>query len=428
MKANERLRSTLFFIPHEVFGLPLLGWGLALGILVLAAAIWAVVSIAKGRKTGDLAGALPMWLMAATGIVFVLPAIEVALPDGTPIGLPIRGYGLMVLLGLLSGIAISARRGQQVGISLDTVIGLGFWMMVVGVIGARVFYVVQKWDQFQGETFLQRLIEAAKVTEGGLVIYGGVVGGIVGAILFCKKNNLSIPSTADLVAPGFLIGLSLGRIGCLLNGCCFGGVCTADLPAIQFPGGSVPYEAQVKSGRLLGLDFGADRRLPATVQSIEADGPAAKAGVQENDVVELVIPRAVPAQEGTDPALPPKLAAEVRLDKGVAVVLPDDMPASSLPVHPSQIYAAINALLLCMLIWYLQPVGTRDGQIFLIAILLYALSRFVLEGVRSDEAGQLGTSLSVAQLVAIGSGLTAIVGLVLLSRLPKARQWTWPVV
>lgn len=421
------MRSTLFFIPHELFGLPLLGWGLALGVLVVAAIIWLAVSLGRGSKISDLSGAAPMWLLAAGAIVFVLPAVEVTQADGSPIGLPIRGYGMMVLTGLLLGIAISARRGQQVGISLDTIIGLGFWMMVIGVVGARVFYVVQKWQEFTGETLVARLFEAAKVTEGGLVIYGGVLGGLVGAILFCKKNELSIRSTADLVAPGFLIGLSLGRIGCLLNGCCFGGVCTADLPTIQFPHGSVPYEAQIKAGSVLGLEF-AGRSLPATVETLDSDSPAARAGIQVSNVVERIIPRRVPVSEGTNPALPPRLAAEIMVGGKVAVVYPDEMPENSLPVHPSQVYAAINALLLCVLIWCLQPVGSRDGQVFLIAILLYAMSRFVLEGVRSDEGGQLGTGLSVAQLVAIGSGLIAICGLVTLSRLPKRRQWSWPTV
>ena len=373
-----------------------------------------------------------MWAIAAVVVVYALPMVEARATDGTAIGLPIRGYGVMVLLGLFCGIAITARRGKQLGIDTDTIVSLGFWMMVVGVLGARVFWVVQKWEYLAGDSLVSKLSDALRVTEGGLVIYGGVIGGIVGMLAFCYRNQLSLLSTADLIAPGFLIGLSLGRIGCLLNGCCFGGVCENQLPAIQFPHGSVPYQAQLDDGRLLGIELQPSKRSggPAgPVLSVEPGSPADKLGIRENDVVERVVGQRVATDKPTDPALPPRMAAQIDFtDQPSKSVSPELMPEYSLPVHPSQVYAAINAAFLCGLVWLLQPVMHKDGQAFSLAILLYALSRFVLEGVRSDESGQLGTSLSIAQLVAIGSGLAAALALVALFFRPSQRAWKWPTV
>lgn len=435
------MRNTLFYIPHELFGLPLLGFGWAFGGIVVAFVAWLQWRLKTGSQGNDSGkgsagkaqaeswtSALPMWAIAVAVVVYALPMVEARASDGTPLGLPIRGYGVMVLLGLFCGIAITARRGKQLGIDTDTIVSLGFWMMVIGVLGARVFWVVQKWEELAGDTLIAKLTDALRVTEGGLVIYGGVIGGIVGMLVFCYRNRLSIPSTADLIAPGFLIGLSLGRIGCLLNGCCFGGVCVSDLPKIQFPHGSVPYQAQLDDGRLLGVEL-QPGKYSGPVLSVADGSPAERLGVTKNDFVENIVAQRVATEEPTDPALPPKMAARIELaDQPPKSVLPELMPEYSLPVHPSQIYAAINAALLCGLVWMLQPVMRKDGQAFLLAILLYALSRFVLEGVRSDEAGQLGTSLSIAQLVAIGSGITAAVALFALFLRPAQRAWTWPRV
>jgi phosphatidylglycerol:prolipoprotein diacylglycerol transferase len=101
------------------------------------------------------------------------------------------------------------------------------------------------------------------------------------------------------------------------------------------------------------------------------------------------------------------------------------MPKWSLPVHPSQIYAAINAALLALLIWHLQPLPKRDGVAFVVAIGCYAVSRFVLEWVRSDEAGQLGTSFTISQWIAMASGLIAVLAIVSLQRMPAKRAWSW---
>ncbi len=362
-----------------------------------------------------------MWAIAVAVAVFVLPNVEALTADGQPIGLPVRGYGVMVLLGLLCGVGITSRRGKQVGIHPDTIIGLGFWMMLGGVLGARVFFVVQKWEELAGDSFAAKLVDAVKVTEGGLVIYGGVIGGLVAGWIYCQRHRLPILATADLVAPGFLIGLSLGRIGCLLHGCCFGGICQAGLPTITFPHGSVPYQAQVMDGSLLGLQLN-DRRLPSQVKSISPGSVAEQRAIQPGMVVTGIFSSQL-ADKPANPVLPPRIVAEVDTQDKQFLFMPNDLPAQSLAVHPSQIYASINALLLTILIWFLQPLTKQDGVVFCAAILLYAVTRCLLEWVRSDEAGQFGTGLTIAQLVAVASALLAIIGLAVLKRADKPRIW-----
>ncbi|MCA9128130.1 MAG: prolipoprotein diacylglyceryl transferase [Planctomycetales bacterium] len=424
------MRSLLFLIPHEVYGIPIFGAGIALACLAIGFIAWWLVS--RKLPFSEIVAALPVWGIAAAIIVFVLPAVEQVDYDGNPIGLPIRGYGVMVLLGLVCGIGLSAHRGNQLGIVTDLVIGLGFWMMLGGVLGARTFYVVQKWDEFQGD-----LISIVKLTEGGLVIYGGVLGGLLAGAAYCLKHRLPVLATADLIAPGFLIGLALGRIGCLLHGCCFGGICDANLPTIRFPVDSVPFHAQLETGRLLGIRI-AGASLPAPIQSVEPGSAAEKLLIQPGEVLRFIRPRwsfpadaSSPDSQETNQRPPDperkqtELMCDIVLADRTVTVSANLTPQSSLPVHPTQIYAAINALLLCILIWFLQPLTKRDGTVFLVAILLYAVSRFVLEGIRSDEIGQLGTSLTIAQLVAIGSALTAVIGIAALRALPARRAWSW---
>lgn len=424
------MRDTLLFIPHELFGVPLFGFGLLLVGIIGAAAVWIGWTLLRKRVPGEaspvseLWSGLPVWLVAAAIVTFVLPQIEQVLPNGEPIGLPIRGYGVMVLLGLLAGIGISIVRGKQLGIVADVIMGLGFWMMLGGIAGARMFYVVQKWNENQHLDLQARLFDILKLTEGGLVIYGGVVGGLLAGAIYCRLQRLPVMATADLVAPGFLIGLSLGRIGCLLHGCCFGGVCTANLPAIQFPAGSVPYISQLDSGVLLGLELDESRSPPGTIARIRPGSLAEEVEWQAGQRLDE-IDWGRSGEPPASPTSPPPLRADVIVDGQRTTLLSTQLPSESLPTHPSQIYASINALLLCLLVWQLQPLPRRDGVTFLVAIMLYALSRFLLELVRSDEAGQLGTSLTIAQLIAVGSGLVAGIGLLVLWRRPRGRAWNW---
>ncbi len=75
------------------------------------------------------------------------------------------------------------------------------------------------------------------MAKGGLVVYGAFFGAVAGVLLFVRKHRLPLLAVCDLVAPSMMLGLAIGRIGCLLNGCCFGAVC--DHPwAMRFPAGS----------------------------------------------------------------------------------------------------------------------------------------------------------------------------------------------
>lgn len=417
------MRSTLFFIPHDILGIPLFGWGWALGITVVAFVVWCALQMRSGRSMSDIASSSLMWLVAVPLFLIVLPSIEQRWQDGTPIGLPIRGYGVMVLTGMLTGIAITNVRAKRLGISMDTIVGLGIWTMLGGVLGARLFFVVQKWDTFEGQG-IDRLVSILKLTEGGLVIYGGIIGGLVAGAYYCYRNKLPFLATGDLIVPGFLIGLSFGRVGCLLHGCCFGGVCTAELPTIQFPSGSLPFQAQVQTGQLLGMHL-ANRKLPSVVQSIDANSSAEAAGVKVGDELRAIKPVLVEPDKTEGATKPPAMFVELEFDNSTKRVYPEMLPTRSLPVHPSQIYAAIDALLLCLLMWLWQPIPTRDGIVFFTAVLIHAVSRFMLELIRSDESGQLGTDLTIAQLISLALGSISVVGLIYLTRQPAKRIWNW---
>ena len=115
----------------------------------------------------------------------------------------------------------------------------------------------------------------------------------------------------------------------------------------------------------------------------------------------------------------------MKIDGQAIPVLPEELPEQSLATHPSQIYSAINSFLLCAVIWFLQPLTKRDGIAFLWAVLLYTTARFILEGIRSDEAAQFGTGLSISQNFSLVAIALCTIGLVVLYQLPAKRAWNW---
>jgi len=170
----------------------------------------------------------------------------------------------MMALGFVAGMWTASRRCVRDGLAPEKIADLGLWILPGAIIGARALYVVTFWrEQFAGKP----IGEIFSVWHGGVVYYGGFTGGALAAILYIRLKKLPLWKVADAVAPSIALGSAFGRLGCLLNGCCYGRACS--LPwAISFPEGhethplgspAVPvhpteiYDALLNLGLYLGL-------------------------------------------------------------------------------------------------------------------------------------------------------------------------------
>ena len=170
-------------------------------------------------------------------------------------GVPVFGYGVCVFLGFAFGAVTTVRRARSIGLPSEYLWDLCLWLFVAGIGGARVNFLIKHRDEvFRDVDGLREwFVAVVNISDGGLVLLGGVLACSGAFILFCRRRGLPVLPVADLILPGFFVGLMFGRVGCLLNGCCFGDAC--DLPwAIRFPEGSVPYRALTNAGFLAGTE------------------------------------------------------------------------------------------------------------------------------------------------------------------------------
>lgn len=167
--------------------------------------------------------------------------------------LPVRGYGVMILFGFLFGVGMAAARARQIGVEPRHCLDMAIWGVIIGLSGARVFHIAMNWELFDpfagGQFEWARIADMFKLWEGGLVFFGTFVTVIPWAYFYCRIHKLPRLAFLDLAAPSLIAGQAFGRIGCFLNGCCFGQVC--DLPwQVQFPPNSPPYFFQRDEGLL----------------------------------------------------------------------------------------------------------------------------------------------------------------------------------
>ncbi len=164
--------------------------------------------------------------------------------------LDIYWYGVMVALGFVVGLWLATRRGLRDGIPPERIADLGTWLIIGTLVGARALYVLTYWhESFADKPFW----EIFAVRNGGLVFYGGLIGATLAGGLFVWRKKLPFWKTADTIAPSAALGFAIGRVGCLLNGCCFGQVC--HLPwAIRFPYDSAAWQQQLQQGLIRTTD------------------------------------------------------------------------------------------------------------------------------------------------------------------------------
>jgi phosphatidylglycerol:prolipoprotein diacylglycerol transferase len=292
------------------------------------------------------------------------------------------------------------------GYDTDRYIALCFWVIVGGLIGARAFYVIQKMDEFSDISGVGLVLKMLDMTKGGMVVYGSFIGALITALAYMWYQKMSWRSAGDVLAPGMMLGLMFGRIGCLMNGCCYGGVCPDHFPCIEFPPSSPPYVRQLIEGQLIGVQgpFDSQQYLVA-VDSVDSGSQAAKLGIPAGDQISIYPPederlRAAKAAENNGQ----NIVADTTIDSerlGRLVLPARDLPDASLPVHPVQIYSSINALALFLVLWFYFPFRRSDGQVFAMMMILYPIGRFLLEVIRDDEIGVLGTQLTISQWLSV---------------------------
>lgn len=367
--------------------MPVFGFGWAL-------VCWALISIVlltwlflRRGWTEETRGYLPVLLLTGAAIVWLLPMIEEVAPNGAKKGLQVRGYGVMLLIGMSSAVALAAHRARKAGIHPDHIFSLAFWMVVAGIAGARLYYVVEFWDEFvgDGQSTWAVLQAISQVHKGGLVVYGSLIGGFAAAVVYIRRAKLPLLAMGDLIAPSLVLGLAFGRIGCLLNGCCFGHAC--QLPwSISFPKDSPPYIEQHVTGQLHGIRVRGGADGAPMIQFVEPGSLAAQAGLNSGDQIKAIDGVQVASVGMIRQRLGHRPATfELTTHHGhIAVLSLPNLPRWSYPVHPTQIYSTINALLICLLLLAYYPLRRRDGEVFALCLTIYPFARFLLEIIRSD--------------------------------------------
>jgi phosphatidylglycerol:prolipoprotein diacylglycerol transferase len=397
-----------------VFGV---GWLL----MVVVAAL--LLRLLLARRRGVSAGVVLkseglMWVALAAAIVFILPVVELKNLDGDPIGMAIRGYGVMLLSGVVSAVGLAAYRAKRCGIDPEVIYSIAPWAFFGGIIGARLFFVIQYLDEFIGETIGETIGNMLRFTEGGLVVYGAFMGGFLAGSFFIVRHRLPLLKLGDVVVPCMFLGVFFGRIGCLMNGCCYGGRCQDDWSALHFPPTSPVYQEQLRSGELLGFAFDSETfRIDSVREGSLADQAGIAVGSKLESFADDLRPLANASR--TIPGEEVRAGVIVTIDGTQHRWTPAQLPQRALPVYAAQLLSSISSLLLCLALCGISSIGFRDGTVMMLGFAAYAVLRFVLELVRVDEAGQFGTDLSISQWVSLVVFACSSVGLWWVYRTPR---------
>ncbi len=304
--------------------------------------------------------------------------------------LTVKSYGLMMVIGFLSAVFLIRRLSRNITPDPQMITNAALYSLIAGVVGARLFYVIHYFENFRTD-----LLSVFAIWEGGLEVLGGVLLAIAVIVVYMHYHKLAIRKYLDILAIGLMLALAFGRIGCFLNGCCFGR--PTNLPwGIRFPYGSHAYHSQV---------FPNPKRLRAQPQLKLPDefflDAVEKNGLQYQRLKEY--------EELTD-------EQKEMVKSG---------PYRCLPVHPTQLYSSANAVLLCLILYLFrrrsqnavrtgknEKLFTKPGCTFGLMFVLYGITRFFIEFVRDDNPLEFD-GLTVSQniciiMIVFGAALMAV--------------------
>jgi len=168
-------------------------------------------------------------------------------------------YGIIVMLAIIAAVLVSIRESRRKGISTDTIYSLVPWMLIGGIVGARFFHVIDRWELYAASP-----LQMFALWQGGLAIWGALAGGGLAAFIFARLKQIPFGSIADTLVPGLLVGQIIGRFACIIDGDAVGGATTLPWgftyinPAAMVPPGLLgvpvhPYPVYDQLWNLVGL-------------------------------------------------------------------------------------------------------------------------------------------------------------------------------
>jgi phosphatidylglycerol:prolipoprotein diacylglycerol transferase len=377
--------------------------------------------------------------------VFQLPFLPAWLAD-------IKSYGVMMMIAFLSGIWMACRRAMRSQANPDLVLNLGFLALVFGVLGARIMFVAHYWDtRFANQPY--PWLAAIDIRSGGLEFWGGPLLAIPAIVIYLRYvTRASVRWYMDICAPSLAWGLAITRIGCFLNGCCWGSACVdehdparekAAVPwAVRFPYGSAAMMQQFQFGQLtipkelIVSENGQNYVLPKecidaavkdqghtlevlTKAATAASENLARAKKQHEskesiDSAEIAARKAQLALNGHDRTFVGQAERQARL-YGLTPLqlleLSDRFRAK--PAHPTQLYEMVSGMLICLFLTMMFYYRERHGIVLGWFLMLYSISRFLLELIRQDNPLDVG-GLTISQAISIGTFLAGLAMVVMM--------------
>lgn len=283
-------------------------------------------------------------------------------------GIPLHSYGVMLGLSLVAGWNVTIPLAVRLGIARARAADCYVVTAAFAIAGSRVLYVLTNLGEFvdpaSGTLSLPAMVS---LRTGGLVAYGGFLGGLLGSWWYLQRHGESLRKWADAAVPSLALGLAITRIGCFLYGCDFGTVLPREAPRWLVRAGTFP---RWDDGR------GSPAWAQHTLDGFRSD--AARCVQQFNG----------------------------DFHDGVCHLSPS--ATASAPVHPTQLYESVMAWALLAALWLTWRKRRFDGQALLVATIGYGLARSALELLRDDRNRGAFAGLSTSQWIGLTTAILSV--------------------
>jgi phosphatidylglycerol:prolipoprotein diacylglycerol transferase len=290
----------------------------------------------------------------------------------------------MMVIGFLCAIQLAKYLAKRSGLDPDSFVNAGLLALVTGVLGARLSHVLENFGQYSTVTATRsawdNFIDAINIRSGGLTYYGGFLLAFPTLVFYALKKKIPLRLGMDIVAPCIVIGLGFGRIGCYLNGCCYGAAC--QLPwGVEFPYHSLAYEEEWEHGRIKAPEELWVERGDHHPRLLTRDELRTGMRSERDPVTKLPIP-----------------IENLQQARQAAAI------AHSEALHPAQLYSAFTAVLIAAIVLCYFTLARAPGRAFALMLVLEGVTRYILELLRVEPPRWGQFSLSMA----IGLGLASL--------------------